>query len=234
MEHDELYHYGVKGMKWGIRRTPQQLGHTVAKVKNKIADASKKRKEQKAKKKEEADKKESSTKKKSIKDMSTAELQQYYNRINLERNVLETQRRLSELQPQKTSRGKDFIKSVANDVILGNIKNASRDYLNRELRKALNLDNMDPLKSLRDEVDKLNLESKKLRYEDDIAKRRSDREKSNKSSSESTQTSSQKSNNSDDVIEVTNFTVEDVPRSSVSNGYNYVNSVLLPAGRERR
>ncbi len=28
----ELYHHGVKGMKWGIRRTPQQLGHKIEKL----------------------------------------------------------------------------------------------------------------------------------------------------------------------------------------------------------
>lgn len=27
LSYSELYHYGVKGMKWGVRRTPEQLGH---------------------------------------------------------------------------------------------------------------------------------------------------------------------------------------------------------------
>lgn len=31
---DELYHYGVKGMKWGVIRTAEQLGHIVKSAKS--------------------------------------------------------------------------------------------------------------------------------------------------------------------------------------------------------
>lgn len=33
--YDELYHYGVKGQRWGIRRTPEQLGHKIKKLEKK-------------------------------------------------------------------------------------------------------------------------------------------------------------------------------------------------------
>ena len=29
-----IYHYGVKGMKWGVRRTPEQLGHNRKKARD--------------------------------------------------------------------------------------------------------------------------------------------------------------------------------------------------------
>lgn len=68
-DEDELYHHGIKGMKWGIRRTPEQLGHP------------------------RSEKKKTGTKKKNYKRASvrakatTAELKKRQERLKLEKNV---------------------------------------------------------------------------------------------------------------------------------------------------
>lgn len=36
-EQEFLEHHGIKGQRWGIRRTPEQLGHKVSKLKKKNA-----------------------------------------------------------------------------------------------------------------------------------------------------------------------------------------------------
>lgn len=34
---DHFYHYGVKGMKWGVRRTPEELGHKPTQQKEEVS-----------------------------------------------------------------------------------------------------------------------------------------------------------------------------------------------------
>ena len=64
MHNNELYHYGIKGMKWGIRRTPAQLGHRPAKTTT-------------------------SQRKSEMKKMSDTELRNRINRIQMEKQYMQ-------------------------------------------------------------------------------------------------------------------------------------------------
>ena len=114
---NELYHHGIKGMKWGVRRTPAQLGHDTGGV-----DL------QKAKKKVEAantivnesqniNKKVSSRKQRKIqkqqvqnaKAMTDQELRERVNRLNMEQQY-------ARLSTEQMSAGKVNVDRVLSEV----------------------------------------------------------------------------------------------------------------------
>jgi hypothetical protein len=88
-----LYHHGIKGMKWGVRRSKAQLGYKVSSKKSKVQSADDKKK---------ADMKKASKNRRLLSDTN---LKQRIERIKLEKQ-------LKELTDEELSPGKKFIKDV--------------------------------------------------------------------------------------------------------------------------
>ena len=103
---NELYHFGIKGMRWGVRRYQNPDGS--------LTNAGKKRlKKGHASNEENDSSNKSSTKSsstKTVKDMSDDELRQAINRLQLEQQY-------KNLSPKNVSKGKKFVDTVTNDVL---------------------------------------------------------------------------------------------------------------------
>ena len=152
---NELMHWGIKGMKWGVRRyqnkdgslTPagkKRYDKEMAKLKeeekiakNKLKTQAKLNKLDEKRKEVEALKKgkpiAKSTKqhsKPSVKDMSDEELRQTVNRLLMEQQY-------AKLNPQQVSAGQKFVKKVMNDVVAPAATEVGKNVLKDAMTKAV-------------------------------------------------------------------------------------------------
>lgn len=184
MDNHELYHAGVKGMKWGVRRyqnkdgslTPlgrKRYGSNVEKhfknvvktTKKQIQAAVDKHKAKKAA--EKAAEEEAKKRDRPLSSLSDAELREKINRLSLERQALDLQRQVSSLDPKSASAGQNFIKEFASKAVTPALMDAGKrvatDFLTKKGKELMGLSDtdIDPLKELKKSVEGLNLQKQK-------------------------------------------------------------------------
>lgn len=152
---NELMHWGIKGMKWGVRRyqnkdgslTPagkkrydkemaklkeeEKIAKNKLKTQAKLNKLDEKRKEVEALKRgKPIAKKTKQPSKPSVKDMSDEELRQTVNRLLMEQQY-------AKLNPQQVSAGQKFVKKVMNDVVAPAATEVGKNVLKDAMTKAV-------------------------------------------------------------------------------------------------
>lgn len=101
MENNTLQHHGIKGMKWGVRRTPEQL----SRMKGRIDATSGIVKEAKNINDSVSNIRSTTAKKPDLSKMTDQELRDRVNRMNLEQQF-------SQLSSRKISKGEQYVKNT--------------------------------------------------------------------------------------------------------------------------
>lgn len=162
---NELYHHGIKGMRWGIRRYQNKDGSLTAAGKKRRAKLEGELEKLGGKKTSDDGDSGAAIRKKSVGEMSNKELQEYTTRMTLEKNYYDAQRNLaSSMPPKQISNGEKFAKKMLDEVLIPAAKDAGKSYMDKALKKAIGGDTEDTIGALTKVRDKLKLQQEIDKY----------------------------------------------------------------------
>lgn len=117
MEQNTLAHYGILGMKWGVRRTPEELARARGKTPSETSEDTK-----------ESSKKTSSSTKKKVSEMSDDELRRVVQRLQLEKQY-------RDLTPKQVSTGQKIVNKILKDIVIPSATEVGKQVVKTEFEK---------------------------------------------------------------------------------------------------
>lgn len=135
---NSLQHWGIKGMKWGIRRYQNKDGSLTPAGRKRYSDGSEGTSSSKSSSSQSASKQSKPKKEKpkpAYETMDDAELEKTVRRLELEK-------RYRSAAPEKDNSvlpsGRDFVKRMVDNVVLPSIESAAKDVLTNALKSGFN------------------------------------------------------------------------------------------------
>ena len=254
---NELYHHGIKGQKWGVRRYQNKDGSLTNAGRRRAAKLENEYERVTGKKVSKLSGGHSSDKK-SVRDMTEDELREKTNRLRLEKDYIEaqknhiqTQQQLSALQPKKVNKGKELAEKMIKDVVAPKVVDLGTKYIEKKL--GLKDNSLDALKKEAEKAGyqkkiyeakdaaykNLKNEREEAKYQDNLKKNEEEAKKAEKEAKknekEKVYSRTVEGEGTSRRTEKSKFSTDDyvdddfreINKSDINNGQNFINSFLL-------